>query len=46
MLCEDADVMTLEFAYTQALQRVDSVHIDGDILTLEGANGQVFMTFV
>lgn len=46
MLCEDVDVMDLEATYTQALQRVDSVRIDGDTLTLEGDNGQVFMTFV
>jgi heat shock protein HslJ len=46
VFCEDADVMDLEAAYTQALQRVDSVRIDGDTLTLEGANGQIFMTFV
>jgi len=38
--------MELEFAYTQALQHVESFRIDGDTLTLEGANGQIFMTFV
>ena len=46
VFCEDAGVMDLEFAYTQALQHVESVRIDGDILTLEGANGQIFMAFV
>jgi heat shock protein HslJ len=46
VFCDDAGVMELEFAYTQALQRVESLHIDGDTLTLEGANGQVFMTFM
>ena len=46
MLCEDVDVMDLEAAYTQALQSVETVRIDGDILTLEGDNGQVLMTFV
>ena len=45
MLCEDVDVMDLEAAYTQALLSVETVRIDGDILTLEGDNGQVFMTF-
>ncbi|HEY1389223.1 MAG TPA: META domain-containing protein [Ktedonobacterales bacterium] len=46
VFCDDAGVMEREFAYTQALQRVESLHIDGDTLTLEGANGQIFMTFV
>ena len=46
VFCEDAGVMELEAAYTQALQRVESIRIDGDTLTLEGANGQIFMTFV
>ena len=46
MLCEDIDVMNLEAAYTQALLSAENVHIDGDTLTLEGDNGQVFMTFV
>ena len=46
VFCDDAGVMELEFAYTQALQRVESVRIDGDTLTLEGVNGQVFMAFV
>ena len=46
VFCEDAGVMDLEFTYTQALQRVESIRIDGDTLTLEGANGQIFMTFV
>lgn len=46
VFCEDAGVMDLEFAYTQALQRVESIRIDGDTLTLEDANGQIFMTFV
>ncbi len=46
VFCEDAGVMDLEFAYTQALQRAESIRIDGDTLTMEGANGQIFMTFV
>lgn len=46
VFCEDAGVMDLEAAYTQALQRVESLRIDGNTLTLEGANGQIFMTFV
>jgi len=46
VFCEDAGVMDLEFTYTQALQRVESIRIDGDTLTLEGANGQIFMSFV
>lgn len=46
VFCEDAGVMELEAAYTQTLQRVESIRIDGDTLTLEGANGQIFMTFV
>lgn len=46
VFCEDASVMDLEFAYTEALQRVETFRIDGGTLTLEGANGQIFMTFV
>ena len=46
VFCEDAGVMELEFAYIQALQHVESVRIDGNILTLEGAHGQIFMSFV
>ena len=46
VFCDDAGVMDLEFAYLQSLQGVESVRIDGDTLTLEGAHGQIFMAFV
>lgn len=43
--CSDAGVMEREAAYTLALQRVDSYHLDSATLTLEGDNGAVLMTF-
>ncbi len=43
--CDEAGVMEREVAYTQALSRVDSYHIDSATLTLEGDNGAVLMTF-
>ena len=46
VFCDDAGMMDLEFAYTEALQRVETYRVEGDTLTLEGANGQIFMTFV
>jgi heat shock protein HslJ len=43
--CENDDIMVREFAYLDALGRVESYHLDGDTLTLQGDNGQVLMTF-
>lgn len=45
MACLDATVMEQESAYSGALGRVGSYHIDGDTLTLEGDSGRVVMTF-
>lgn len=45
MLCFDTGVMELEAAYTDALSRVETYHIAGGTLTLEGAGGQVYLAF-
>ena len=37
--CENDDVMVREVAYLDALGRVESYHLDGDTLTLQGDNG-------
>ncbi len=43
MYCSNAGVMELEAAYLDALSRVETYHIVGDTLTLEGAGGQIYL---
>jgi putative lipoprotein len=45
MACTDATVMEQESAYTQALVKVGSYHLEGDTLALEGDDGRLLMTF-
>ena len=43
--CLDRAIMQQESAYLQALDEVESYHLDGDTLTLNGAAGRTAITF-
>jgi heat shock protein HslJ len=45
-LQSDGGVMYQENSYMQALSEIDSYHLDGDTLTLQGSGGRTRLTFL